>query len=98
MAASKKRSRTRVSAENGEAETPAAEPRVDAVLGELEQVVSDLEGGELPLEQALRRFEEGVKLARTGGGLLDAMEQRVEVLLRDGNTAPFDHDGSDDHE
>lgn len=68
----------------------AASPAIDQVLGELERVVAELEAGELPLESALKRFEEGVRLARQGGQLLDAVEQRVEMLLegRDG-TAPF---------
>jgi exodeoxyribonuclease VII small subunit len=56
---------------------------VEEVLGRLESVVSELESGDLPLETALLRFEEGVKLARQGNGLLDAVEQRVEVLLAD---------------
>lgn len=78
-------------AENG-APGPAAAPgpAIDGVLAELEQVVAELEGGDLPLEVALQRFEAGVRLARQGGQLLDAVEQRVEMLLdgRDG-TAPF---------
>ncbi|MBK7824590.1 exodeoxyribonuclease VII small subunit [Nannocystis sp.] len=78
-------------------------PAIDQVLGELERVVAELEAGDLPLESALKRFEDGVRLARQGGQLLDAVEQRVEMLLegRDG-TAPFpgtnedDDDGGDD--
>lgn len=78
---------------------PAAGPAIDTVLGELERVVAELEAGDLPLETALRRFEDGVRLARQGGQLLDAVEQRVEMLLegRDG-TAPFPgaHDDDED--
>lgn len=59
----------------------ADEPSIDAVLEGLEGVVDELERGDLPLEAALARFEHGVKLARTGGRLLDGVEQRVEVLL-----------------
>lgn len=74
-------------------------PKIDAVLGQLETVVEELEGGELPLEQALSRFEEGVKLARQGTAMLDAMEERVEVLLaHDGKTVPFDDEEGDDGE
>ncbi len=81
----------------------AASPAIDQVLGELERVVAELEAGELPLESALKRFEDGVRLARQGGQLLDAVEQRVEMLLegRDG-TAPFpganDDEGDDDND
>lgn len=70
------------------------------MLAELEHVVAELEAGDLPLEVALQRFEAGVRLARHGGQLLDAVEQRVETLLegRDGR-APFpgaDEDDEDD--
>lgn len=74
---------------------PAAEPAregpaIDQVLASLERVVAELEAGDLPLETALQRFEDGVRLARRGTALLDAVEQRVEVLLegRD-EPAPF---------
>jgi len=81
---------------------PAA-PAIDTILGELERVVGELEAGDLPLEIALRRFEDGVRLARQGGQLLDAVEQRVEMLLegREGSV-PFpgadaqDEDDDDD--
>jgi exodeoxyribonuclease VII small subunit len=56
---------------------------IDAVLGGLENVVKELESGDLPLERALERFEEGVRLARKGGRILDAVEARVETLLAD---------------
>ncbi len=78
-------------------------PAIDDVLGELERVVTELEAGDLPLESALKRFEDGVRLARQGGQLLEAVEQRVEMLLegREG-TAPFPgahaDDGEDDDE
>lgn len=69
---------------------PAEGPRehegtesIDAILGGLEHVVKELESGELPLERALVRFEEGVRLARRGSALLDAVEERIEMLLRD---------------
>ena len=64
---------------------------VDEVLGRLESLVETLEGGELPLEAALERFEEGVTLARQGSAMLNAVEQRVEVLLADQKEpVPFD--------
>jgi exodeoxyribonuclease VII small subunit len=78
-------------------------PAIDRVLGDLERVVAELEAGDLPLETALKRFEDGVRLARQGGQLLDAVEQRVEMLLegREG-TAPFpgvnDEDEDEDEE
>ena len=79
-------------------EAPASEPlAIDAVLHNLERVVEELEAGELPLEAALQRFEEGVRLARQGGKLLDGLEQRVEVLLADRDeAAPFPDADTDD--
>jgi exodeoxyribonuclease VII small subunit len=58
-------------------------PGFDQVLGQLRQIVERLEGGNLTLEQSLAAFEEGVRLSRQGAQILDAAEQRVEVLLRD---------------
>lgn len=71
-------------------------PSIDAVLEGLEAVVTSLERGDLPLEAALARFEEGVRLARTGGRLLDGVEQRVEVLLAERDeVVSLDLDGDD---
>jgi exodeoxyribonuclease VII small subunit len=47
----------------------------------LSEIVESLEGGELPLEESLRLFEEGIKLARTSQSVLDRAEKRVEELL-----------------
>lgn len=64
---------------------------IDTILDGLEDVVKQLEDGELPLERALERFEEGVRLARRGSQLLDAVEERVEALLADRDEAvPLD--------
>ncbi|NKI74994.1 exodeoxyribonuclease VII small subunit [Dickeya sp. CFBP 2040] len=52
-------------------------------LAELEQIVSRLESGELPLEEALNAFEQGVQLARQGQVKLQQAEQRVQILLND---------------
>lgn len=54
----------------------------DQVLERLRQVVGRLEQGNLSLEQALVAFEDGVRLSRRGGEILDLAEQRVELLLR----------------
>jgi exodeoxyribonuclease VII small subunit len=72
---------------------------IDTVLDGLEEVVRQLEGGDLPLEEALARFEHGVALARRGGKMLDAVEERVERLLVDRDeTVAFDPRGSEDTE
>jgi len=58
-------------------------------LSELEQIVTRLESGDLPLEQALNEFEQGVQLARQGQKKLQQAEQRVQILLADNEEAPL---------
>jgi exodeoxyribonuclease VII small subunit len=64
------------------------EPSFEDALRRLSEIVEKLEDGELPLEDSLKLFEEGVRLARTSQSRLDAAERRVEELLgidQDGN-------------
>jgi exodeoxyribonuclease VII small subunit len=66
----------------------------EASITRLTEIVEQLERGDLPLEDSLRLFEEGVKLSRTSQERLDKAQKKVEELLRvdaDGNasTAPF---------
>jgi exodeoxyribonuclease VII small subunit len=51
-------------------------------LEELEALVTRLESGDLPLEQALKEFEHGVKLTRRCQAALQEAEQKVEILLK----------------
>ena len=51
------------------------------ILGRLETVVDRLERGDLPLEDSLAVFEEGIRLSRLGSQRLDRAERRVEELL-----------------
>ncbi|WJY11991.1 exodeoxyribonuclease VII small subunit [Pectobacteriaceae bacterium C80] len=55
----------------------------ESSLSELEQIVTRLESGELPLEDALNEFEHGIQLARQGQQKLQQAEQRVQILLND---------------
>ena len=68
----------------------------EASLTALEQIVRELERGELPLERSLELFEQGVRLSRECQERLQAAERRIEVLLRDGEgraaVAAFDED------
>jgi exodeoxyribonuclease VII small subunit len=52
-------------------------------LARLEQIVDMLEAGNLPLEESLKAFEEGVGLARHCARYLEEAEKRIEVLTRD---------------
>jgi exodeoxyribonuclease VII small subunit len=57
----------------------------EATLAQLEQLVSRLESGELPLDEALRTFEHGVRLTRECQGALTAAQQKVQQLLQRGD-------------
>lgn len=63
-----------------------AEPSFEQILARLEHVVERLESGELPLEESLAIFEEGIRLSRIGQKRLDDAERRVEELLGEGDS------------
>jgi exodeoxyribonuclease VII small subunit len=70
-----------------------AELPFEEALGRLEQVVDRLEQGDLELEESLAAFEEGVRLSKRCVSQLDAAEQRIELLVREGGqweARPFD--------
>lgn len=55
--------------------------KFESKLQRLDEIVKSMESGDLPLEQSLKLFEEGVKLSRECQSELDAAEQKVEILL-----------------
>jgi exodeoxyribonuclease VII small subunit len=71
----------------------ADEKSFESSLKELEQIVEQIEAGNLPLERSLELFEKGVRLSRECQARLDDAERKVEMLLKgsDGSlkTAPF---------
>ncbi len=58
-------------------------------LEALEQIVRDLEQGDLPLEKSLELFEQGIRLSRECQERLGQAERRIEVLLRDNDGRTF---------
>ena len=74
--------------------------KFEEALQKLEAIVAKMEEGDLPLEEALKAFEEGVKLAKFCTGKLDEAERKVEKLIRDQagklQTTSFSEEG-DDH-
>ena len=72
----------------------AGAPNFEAQLASLERIVRELARGDLPLEQSLELFEQGVRLSRECQERLNEAERRIEVLLRggDGSTiaVPFE--------
>jgi len=55
-------------------------------LAELEQLISQLEQGDIPLEESLKAFERGVNLTRTCQQALQQAEQKVQILLEKNGT------------
>ena len=62
-------------------------PKIDfeQQLSNLESLVTSLEGGDLTLEESLSSFERGIKIARECQQALQVAEQRVEVLMKQGD-------------
>lgn len=60
----------------------------EASLEALEQIVQELERGDLPLEKSLELFEQGIGLSRQCQERLNQAERRIEVLLRDNQGRP----------
>ncbi len=60
------------------------EPRTfETSLEALEQIVRQLESGDLPLEKSLELFEQGIRLSRECQDRLSQAERRIEILMRD---------------
>jgi len=55
----------------------------EGALAELEEVVEQLESGDLPLEDSLAAFEKGVGLVKFCNQKLTEVEKKVELLLKD---------------
>jgi exodeoxyribonuclease VII small subunit len=55
---------------------------LEKALADLESLVDELESGDLPLEKAMKKFEEGIKLTRRCQAALKDAEQKVEILLK----------------
>jgi exodeoxyribonuclease VII small subunit len=60
-----------------------AEKKFEAALARLEEIVQELEKGDIPLEKSLKLFEEGVKLSRVCNKRLQEAERKVEILMKD---------------
>jgi exodeoxyribonuclease VII small subunit len=71
----------------------------EEALRKLEAIVAQMEEGDLPLEESLKAFEEGVKLAKLCTKKLDEAERKVEKLIRDQagklQTTPFSEEEDD---
>ena len=62
----------------------------EKAMSKLEQIVQELESTDLPLEKAIKKFEEGVQLSKFCSEKLDETEKRITILLKDQNDRVFD--------
>jgi exodeoxyribonuclease VII small subunit len=64
------------------------EPTFEQALQELEQIVQKLEKGELPLEESLALYEDGIRLSRLCHGKLEEAEGKIAMLMKDARGEP----------
>jgi exodeoxyribonuclease VII small subunit len=79
-----------------------AKKTFEQAMKQLEQIVQDLESGDMPLEKAIKKFEEGIQLSKYCTAKLDESEKRITILMKDAagevSEVPFathhkDHNG-----
>lgn len=63
-----------------------AKEKFEDALEKLENIVREMEAGEMPLDSALKSFEEGIRLIRFCSAKLDETQRRVEQLLEKENS------------
>ena len=59
------------------------QPTFEQALQQLEQIVQKLEKGDLPLEESLQLYEDGIRLSRLCHGKLEEAEGKIAMLLKD---------------
>ena len=60
-----------------------AKKTFEMAMKQLEQIVHDLETGDLPLEKAIKKFEEGIQISKYCSEKLDESEKKITLLMRD---------------
>ncbi len=55
----------------------------ESAIKKLEKIIEDLEGGDLPLERAVKKFEEGMRLSAYCSRVLDETERKISLLIED---------------
>ena len=59
--------------------------KFEQAMARLEAIVSELEKGDLPLDESLKIFEEGIRLSKNCLKVLEEAERKIEVLVQDKN-------------
>lgn len=70
----------------------------EEALAQLEALVEAMEQGDLSLEESLKAFEQGIKLTRDCQGALEQAEQKVQLLIKEGQlpeAVPYESDDED---
>ncbi len=79
-----------------------AELKFEEALKKLEKIVGDLEDGNIPLDESLEKYEEGIRLSKMCQKKLEAAKKKVEILLKseDGTfeLKPFDEKSGEDQD
>src|ERR1039457_5286342 len=74
----------------------------ESAIQRLEKIVTDMEGAELPLEDVLKKYEEGTRLVRFCNQKLEEAEKKIEILTKksDGTAAlePFETEPAQDED
>ena len=70
--------------------SPAKKFNLEKALSDLETLVEELESGDLPLEKAMKKFEDGIKLTRGCQSALKDAEQKVEILMKTAGSEELD--------
>lgn len=77
-----------------------AKQKFEDAMERLEEIIQNLENGDLSLEDSLKNFEEGMKLIKFSTKKLEEVEQKVSMLVKDGKGAhknvPFDPENEED--
>ena len=62
--------------------TEAKKPKFEEALKKLERIVAQIEDGKVPLEESIEKYAEGTKLVKHCRGILDAAEQKIQLLTQ----------------
>ena len=76
-----------------------AKKTFEQAMKQLEQIVQELESGDMPLEKAIKKFEEGIQLSKFCTEKLDETEKRITILIQDSggkiSEMPFEEGNND---
>ena len=76
-----------------------AKKTFEQAMKQLEKIVQDLESGDMPLEKAIKTFEEGIQLSKFCSEKLDETEKRITILMQNSDgkmsEAPFSAEHAD---